>query len=86
MGQAHVDLMELRSAAEVMVVAIDMVSSLSAEQAIEVVKIIEQICDRRGDQRLRAAAHETICKIIDDEDPGPRARAAAREELARFVS
>jgi len=86
LGHAHVDLMELRSAAEVMVMAIDVVSSLSAEQAIEVMKIIEQICDRRGDQRLRAAAHKTICKIMDDEDPDPHARAAAREELARLVS
>jgi len=86
LGQAHLDLMELRSAGEVMVMAIDMVSCLSAEQAIEVMKIIGQICDRRGDHRLRAAAHETICKIMDDEDPDPHARAAAREELARLVS
>jgi len=85
LGQAHVDLGELRSAAEVMVMAIDMVSSLSAEQAIEVMKIIGQICDRRGDQRLRISAHNAICHIMD-EDPDPRARAAARAELARLVT
>jgi len=75
LGQAHVDLMELRSAAEVTMIAIDMVSSMSAEQAIEVMKIIGQIGHRRGDQRLRAAAHETICRIVDEEEPDPRARA-----------
>jgi len=85
LGQAHANLGELRPAAEVIVMAIDMVSSLSAEQAIEVVKIIGQICDRRGDQRLRTAAHNAICHIMD-EDPDPRARAAAREELARLVT
>ena len=66
--------------------AIDIVSSLSAEQAIEVMKIIGHICDRRGDRRLRAAAHETICHIMDEEGPDPRAREAARAELARLVT
>jgi len=54
LGQAHVDLTELRSAAEVAMVAIDMVSSMSAEQAIEIMRIIGQICHRWGDQRLTA--------------------------------
>jgi len=81
LGQAHVRLGKLRCAAELMVVAIDMVTSLSVEQAIEVMKIIGQMCDRRGDQSMRAAAYETICRIVDEEEPDPRAREAARAEL-----
>jgi len=86
LGQARVDLMELHSAEEVTMMAIDMVSSMSAEQAIEVMRLIGQICNRRGDQRLRAAAHETICDIMDEEEPDPRAREEARAELTRLVT
>ena len=43
--------------------AIDMVSSLGAEHAIEVMKHIGQICDRRGDQHLRAAAHKPLAVL-----------------------
>jgi len=83
LGQAHVSLGKLRSAARLMVVAIDMVSCLSAEKAIEVMKIAGQICDLRGDQSMRAAAYATICSILDEEEePDPRVREAARAELA----